>query len=149
MSDGLSKNLSFFSYFSLRVRSTPCECCSRSHHRSGPGSWFQVNSAVSLDRTVNITFSHHFFCSWDMTQHISHTRGGRSYRPARYLSGRTHSQVSKRCIATGLRVSSSISSGHCVLSKDVNPKRLGSENNEGNTTGSHLMTPLVLLEQNL
>ena len=37
----------------------------------------RVNSAVSVDRTcmVNITFSHHFFCSWYMTKHISHTCG--------------------------------------------------------------------------
>ena len=94
----------------------------------------QVSSAVSLDRTrmVNITFfSHHFLGYWHiMTKHISHTCGRRSCRPARYLSSSTHSQISKRCVATALRwVSSSITTGHYVLKKDVDPKRLGSENN--------------------
>ena len=83
----------------------------------------QVNSAVSLDRTrmVNITLSHHF-CSCYMTKHISHSRS------ARYLSSSTHIHISKRCVATALRVSSSITTGHHVLNKDVDPKRLGSEN---------------------
>ena len=36
------------------------------------------------------------------------------------------SHISERCLAN-LRVSSSITTGHCVLNKDVNPKRLGSE----------------------
>ena len=95
----------------------------------------QVNTAVSLDRTrmVNITFSHHshhFFCCWYVkTEHISHTCGWRSCRPARYSSSSTHSHTSKRCLATALRVSSSITTGHYVLNKDVDPKRLGSENN--------------------
>ena len=47
----------------------------------------------------------------------------------RYLSGSTHSRFSTRCLATALRVSSSITTGHYVLNKDVDPKRLGSENN--------------------
>ena len=92
----------------------------------------QVNSAVSLDRTcmVNITFSRHFFSSWwYMTKHTSHTCGRRSCRPARYLSSSTHSHTSKRCLAIALRVSSSITTGHYVLIKDVDPNRLGSENN--------------------
>ena len=112
----------------------------------------QVNVAVSLDRTgmVNITFSHHLFCSsCYMTKHISHTCGRRSCRPARYLSSSAHSQISKRCLATALRVSSSITTRHHVLNKDVDPKRPGSENNKGNTTSSHLMTPLALLQQHL
>ena len=78
---------------------------------------------------VNITLSHHFFCSsWYMIEHISHTCGRRSCRPARYLSSSTNSQISKRCLATALRASSSITTGHYVLDKDVDPKRLGSEN---------------------
>ena len=91
----------------------------------------QVNSAVSLDRTrmVNITSSQHSFCSWYMTKHISHTCGRRSCWPARYLSSSTHSHISEQCLATALRVSSSITTGQYVLNKDVDPKRLGSENN--------------------
>ena len=96
----------------------------------------QVNSAVSPDRMrmVYVTFSHQFFCHWyarvwQSTFHI-YTCSWRSYRPARYLSSSTHSQISKRCVATALRwVSSSITTGHYVLKKDVDPKRLGSENN--------------------
>ena len=64
-----------------------------------------------------------------MTKHISHTCDRRSCRPPRYLSGSTHSHTSKRCLATVLRVSCSITTGHYVLNKDVDPKRLGSENN--------------------
>ena len=63
-----------------------------------------------------------------MIEHISHTCGRRSCRPARYLSSSTNSQISKRCLATALRASSSITTGHYVLDKDVDPKRLGSEN---------------------
>ena len=136
----------------LQVRGTPCKCCSRSQQRSTRIA-AQVNSAVSLDRTgmVNITFSHHLFCCWYMTKNISHTCARRSCRPARYLSSSTDSHTSKRCLATALRVSSSITTGHYVLNKDVDPKRLGSENNamKENATSSHLMTPLVLLQQHL
>ena len=93
----------------------------------------QVISAVRLDRTrmVNITFSHQFFCSWYMTKHISHTCGRSSCRSARYWSSNTHSHTtSKRCLATALRVSSSVTTtGHYVLNKDVDPQRLSSENN--------------------
>ena len=39
------------------------------------------------------------------------------------------SHISERCLATAVRVSSSITTGHYVLNKDVDPKRLGSENN--------------------
>ena len=81
---------------------------------------------------VDITFYHHFFCSWYMTKHISHTCGRRSWRPARYLSSSTHSYTSKQCLATALRVSSSITTRRYVLSKDFNPKRLGSENSAMN-----------------
>ena len=52
-----------------------------------------------------------------------------SCRPARYLSSRTHSQISKRCLATAPWVSSSITNGHYVLKIYVDPKRLCSENN--------------------
>ena len=91
----------------------------------------QVNSTVSLDRTrmVNIPSSHHFlFCSWYLTKRILHTCGRRSCRPVRFSSSSTHSQISERCFATTLWVSSSITTGHCV-NKDVDPKRLGCENN--------------------
>ena len=47
-----------------------------------------------------------------MTKHISHTCGRRSCRPARYLSSSNHSHISERCLATALRVSSSITTGH-------------------------------------
>ena len=81
----------------LQVRGTPCKRCSRSQVE--PRLAAQINTAVSLDRTrmVNMTSSHHFFCSWYsgvyMTKHISHTCGRRSCRPARYLSSSTHSQT--------------------------------------------------------
>ena len=90
-----------------------------------------VNSAVSLDitRMVNIKYSQHFLCSWYMTTHISHTCGRRSCRPVRYSSSSIHSHISKRWLATALRVSSSTTTGHYVLNKDVDPKRLGSESN--------------------
>ena len=97
-----------------------------------PGLTAQVNGAVSLHRTcmVNVTFCHHFFCSWTcMTNYISHTCGRRSCRPARYLPISTHSHISWRCLATAIRVSSSITTGHYVLNKDVDLRRLGSENN--------------------
>ena len=66
-----------------------------------------------------------------MTKHISHTYryDRRSCRPARYLSSSTHSHISERCLATALRVCPSITTGHYVLNKDVDPKRQGSENN--------------------
>ena len=64
-----------------------------------------------------------------MTKHISHTCARRSCRPARYLSSSTHSHTSERFLATALRVSSSITTGHNVLNKEVGPKRLGSSIN--------------------
>ena len=107
-------------------------------HRRGPQSRLaaQVNSAVSLDRTrmVNITFSSLLLLLIYDKSHFTHqvACGRRSWRPARYLSSSSHSHISKRCLAAALRVSSSITTGHTghyVLNKDVDPKRLGSENN--------------------
>ena len=63
---------------------------------------------------------------WQST--FSQTCGRRSWRPARYLSSSTHSHISKRRLATALRLFSSNTTGHYVLNKDVDPKRLGSEN---------------------
>ena len=112
----------------LQVRGTPCKCC----------------SVVNLDRTriiVNITFSHHF-CSWYMTKHISHTCG-RSCRPVRYLSSSTHIHVSKRCLATA-RVS--IITYRTLRTKQRRGFKVSgfwTHCHEGNTTSSHLMTPLL------
>ena len=39
------------------------------------------------------------------------------------------SHISKRCLATALRASSSITTGHYVRNEDVDLKRQGSENN--------------------
>ena len=39
------------------------------------------------------------------------------------------SHISERCLGTALGVSSLIATGHYVLNKDVDPMRLGSENN--------------------
>ena len=64
-----------------------------------------------------------------MTKHISQTCARRSCRPARYLPSSTHSHIPERCLATALRASSSITTGHYVLNKAMDPKRLGSENN--------------------
>ena len=90
-----------------------------------------IVTGVSLDgaRLVNITFCQRFFCSRYMTKHVSHTCGRRCCRPAWYLSSSTHSHISERCLATALRVSSSITTGHYVLNKNVDPKCLGSKNN--------------------
>ena len=105
----------------------------------------QFNSTVRLDITcmVNITFSHHFLCSWYMTKHVPHTCG-RSSRPARYLSSSTHSQISKRCLATA----SSVFLNHCRTLRTE--QRRGSKASgfrkqchEGSTTSSHVVTPLV------
>ena len=70
-----------------------------------------------------------------MTKHISHTCG-RSCRPARYLSSSTHSHISERCLATTLRVSSSITAGRYVLNKRRGSKASGfrKQRHEGNTT---------------
>ena len=89
-----------------------------------------VNSAVSLHRTrtVNITFSRLFFCSRYMTKHIS-PPVVEEVRCPRDIVKHTHSHTSERCLATALRVSASITTGQYVLNKDVDPKRLGSENN--------------------
>ena len=54
-----------------------------------------------------------------MTKHISHTCGRRSCRTARYLLNSSHSHISERCLATALRVSSSITTGRYALNKDV------------------------------
>ena len=50
-----------------QVRGTPCKCCSRSQQRSSPGLRLRLTPLlVFIERVcmVNITFSHHFFCSW-------------------------------------------------------------------------------------
>ena len=93
----------------------------------------QVNSAVCLDIAfmVSITFSHITSSSAlvDIWQSTFHTPVcSRSCRPARCLSSSTHGHISERCLATALRASSSITTGHYILDKDVDPKRLGSEN---------------------
>ena len=105
---------------------------------SQPRLAVQVNSAVSLDKTRMVikTLSHHFVSSWYIAKHISHTCRRISCRRARYLSGSTHSEISMRCLATA-HVSSSIATGHYVLNKNVDPKHLGFENNEGNATSSY------------
>ena len=114
----------------LQVRGTPCKCCSKSQQRSSPGFRLRLTAPlVWIERVCWISHYHHFFCSWHTTKHISHSCGRRSCRPGRYLSSSTHSHISEQCLATALRVSSSITTGHYVLNKDVDPKRLGSENN--------------------
>ena len=59
---------------------------------------------------------------------------------ARAIFVSTHSHISKRCLAAALRVSSSITTGHYVLNKqrDVDPKRLGSENDAMKETQNKL-----------
>ena len=117
----------------LQVRGTPCKCCSRSQQRSSPGLRLRLTPLllVLIERVWWI--SHSLITSsatLDMTKHISHTHlSRRSCRPARCLSISTHNHTSKWCLATALRVPSSITTGHYVLNKDVDPKRLGSENN--------------------
>ena len=111
----------------------------------------KVNSAVSLDRTrmVNITLSHHF--SRYTTKHIiSHTCGTRSGRHARYLSSRTHSYFR----AMSCNSSSSVFLNHYATLRTK--QRRGSKASgfrkqchEGSTTSSHVMTPLVQLQQHL
>ena len=48
-----------------------------------------------------------------------------------------HSHISERCLATALRVSSSITTGRYILNKDLDPKRLGSENNASASRSNH------------
>ena len=59
----------------LQVRDTPCTCCSRSQQRSSLGLRLKLTPLLVFDRTrmVNITFSHHFFCSWYIWQSTFHT----------------------------------------------------------------------------
>ena len=100
-------------------------------HRSSPGLRLGLTPLLVLIERVSwisLLSSLLLLLIYYMTKHISHTCG-RSCRPARYLPSSTHSHTSKRCLATALRVSSSITTGHYVLNKDVDPKRLGSENN--------------------
>ena len=89
----------------------------------------QVNTAVRLDRTrmVNITFCHHFFCSWYIWQSAFHTPMVEDVAGPRDICQAVLT-TSKRCLATAPRVSFSITSEHYVLNTDVDPKRLGSEN---------------------
>ena len=110
---------------------TPFKRCSSSQPRSRPGLRFRLTPLLLLiERVWWISHSLITSSGLDNTwqKQISHTCG-RSCRPARYLSSSTHSHISELCHATALRVSSTITTGHYVLNKDVNPKRLGSENN--------------------
>ena len=54
---------------------------------------------------------------------------GKSSCADRQAEATVLSHISERCLATALRVSSSITAGHYLLNKDVDPKRLGSETN--------------------
>ena len=113
------------------MRGTPCTCCSRSQQRSGLGLRLRLTALLVLIERVWWT-SHPLSTSsaLDIWQkHISHICGRRSCRPVRYLSSSTHSHLSEQSLAKALRLSSSITTGHYVLNKDVDPKRLGSENN--------------------
>ena len=134
--------------FFLQVRSTPCKCCSRSQQRSSSGLRLRLTALlVLIERVcmVNVTFSHHFFWTWYLTKHISHTCGKRSCRPTRYLLSSSYSQISKRCLATALRVSSSITTGHYVLKQRRGSRAsdFRKQCHEGSTISSHIVTPLV------
>ena len=62
------------------------------------------------------------------------------------------SHISERCLATALRVSSSITTGHCVLNKGADLKRLGSENNamkEAQRPHTRNDTAGIVLQQHL
>ena len=111
-----------------QARTTPWLCCRRSQQRSSPGSWLRLTALfVLIERLRWIPLLSLLFCSWYMTKPISHTcYGRRSCRPARYLWRSDYIQISKRCLATALRVSSSITTRHYVPKKDVHPKRLSS-----------------------
>ena len=126
-----TKNWKMFLQSTCTYCSTPRKCCSRSQQRSSPGLRLRLTALLVLIERVWWISHYHHFCSFyilRMTKHISHTCGRRSCRPARYLSSSTHSHISKRCLATA-QVSSSITTRHYALNKDVDPKRLGSENN--------------------
>ena len=104
-----------------------------------------VNSAVSLHRTrtVNITFSRLFFCSRYMTKHIT-TCGRRSSMPARYCQA--YSQPYFRAVSCNS--SSSICLNHYRTIRTKQRRRSKASGfrkqcNEGSTTSSHEMTPLV------
>ena len=130
--DGTSKiDVRMMIMYKLQVRGTPCKCCSRSQQRSSPGLRLRLTVLLVLIERV-WWISHSlitYFALLAIWRSTFHTCGRRSCRPARYLSSSAHSQISKRWLATALRVSSSITNRHYVLNEDVDPKRLGSENN--------------------
>ena len=119
----------------LQVRGTPCKCCSSSQQRSSPGLRLRFTPLLVLIERVwwishsLITSSSSALDIYEKAHFTHRSCGRRSRRRARCLSSSTHSHISKRCLATALRVSSSITTGNYVLNKDVDSKRLGSENN--------------------
>ena len=117
----------------LQVHGTPCKCCSRSQQRSRPRLRLTLTARLVLIWCVWWLSCMYLITSFalDIWQNTFHTTVcvRRSCRPARYLSSSTHSHIFERYLATALRVSSSVTTGHHVLKKDVDPKRLGSENN--------------------
>ena len=131
-------------YKKKQVRGVPCKWSQQVTAKVQPMLAAQVNSAVRLNRTrmVNSTFSHHILWSWHVTNHISHTCGRRSCRPARYLSkSSTHSHSSERCVAhVFLNHYRILRTTQIRGSKATGFPKLG---HEGSTTSSHAMTPLV------
>ena len=122
----------------LQVRGTPCKCCSRSQQRSSPGWRLRLTPRLVL--IARVYGEYHILSSLLLLlltilriwQSISHTPvveevSGPCDICQVVLTATRY--TSKRCLATALRVSSSITTGHYVLNKDVDPKCLGSENN--------------------
>ena len=120
-------------FLQVRVRGTPCKCCGRPQQRSSPGLWLRLTavlkwSCLNAYGEYNIISSLlSLFLIYD--KNTFHTPVVAEVAGPRDTSSSSHSQISKRYLATALRVSSSITTGHYLLNKGVHSKRLGSDNN--------------------
>ena len=133
MKDNLSVGTSKSMYVQVR---TPCKCCSRSQQSSSPGLRLRLTVLIVLIERVwwishsLITSSSALFDTWQSTfhTHVVEAAGPRDIF-VKQDSQSYFRAVSCKCLATALRVSSSITTGHYVLNTDADPNRLGSENN--------------------
>ena len=127
----------------LQVRGTLCKCCSMSQQRSSPGLGAQVNGAVSLDRTrlVNTTFSHDFSWLWQRTLHILvvEVAGPRDICQA-IFTARFPIGVLHQLFEVVLDHYRTLRANQRRRSKASGFRK---QCHEGNTTSSHLVTPLV------
>ena len=132
----------------LQVHGTPCKCCSRSQQRSRPRLRLTLTARLVLIWCVWWLSCMYLITSFalDIWQNTFHTTVcvRRSCRPARYLSSSTHSHISKRCLASALRVS--LNHYWTLSTKQRRGSKafgLRKQCHEGSTRSSHVMTPLV------